>query len=339
MLRRPRVGVVGWYGHGNAGDDRILHSLRTAFVGWELVAVNAWAEAAHRLDELNACQLVLIGGGGLILRGTGRYASFVNAIRPPLCCVGISVESRHSDTRPMLSSLASKCDVIVVRDRQSAEAFPRQQDVIVAPDLTFLDPTPLVPVRPSETCALNLRPWSSWPAEFGGRRDILLRRVERSIPWLPGVLPVRSWIPDRLVRRLRRRFAELVPVPLCTSPLQDDRMELRRYFREVPAEWSPQLLEPCRYVLGMRLHSLIFACQAGIPFVSIAYQPKCTEFCCDLGLAQLAVSPYGLQGLEDALAYVVGAHDEIRRRLVAYRTASRSKVVVALDVVRACAQQ
>jgi len=41
-----------------------------------------------------------------------------------------------------------------------------------------------------------------------------------------------------------------------------------------PTEFTIVDLQACRYIVGMRLHALIFACQAAIPFLSLSYQPK-----------------------------------------------------------------
>ena len=140
------------------------------------------------------------------------------------------------------------------------------------------------------------------------------------------------------MRVLRERFADLAALPLCTGAAQDDRPELRRHLDAVPAEWSFDLLARCRYLVGMRLHSLIFACQAGVPFVAIAYQPKCVEFCRELGLGQLAISPYGLRGVGEALSTIVREYGNVRARLLEYRAAARGRALEAVAAVVACAR-
>lgn len=333
-----RIGLIGWYGQGNAGDDRILHCLRRAFRDCDLLITTAWADATRRLGELNQCDLVIVGGGGLVLRGTGRHAALINAIKSPLCCLGISVESRHSDTEPLRAALAARCTLIAVRDAHSASAFPGRRDVIVVPDVTFLDPLPLVSSPQQDSCGLNLRPWRTWPGEHDGAFDRTMQRVQRAVPWLPCALPVPRWDPCRLVDALVARFGNVSPLPLSVGGGQDDRPELSRFFGAVPDQWDPSLLRRCRWVVGMRLHSVIFACQAGLPFVSIAYQPKCREFCRDLGYPQLSINPYGLRGLSDALAAVSRDYDQIRARLVTYRESARASLEPIVRDIRNCAR-
>ncbi len=52
-----------------------------------------------------------------------------------------------------------------------------------------------------------------------------------------------------------------------------------------PPEIVKGLLSRCHAVLGMRLHSLIFAAGAGVPVVALAYDPKVTGFMESLGLS------------------------------------------------------
>src|SRR4051794_3592764 len=81
-----RIGLIGWYGRQNAGDERILHAIRVAFSRHDVLPTNSFDHAWSIIDELNRCDLVLLGGGGLILRGFGVYAGLIGAIKPRFAC-------------------------------------------------------------------------------------------------------------------------------------------------------------------------------------------------------------------------------------------------------------
>lgn len=329
-----RVGVIGWYGQGNAGDDRMLSVIRSALGEHHLLVTTAFREVADRIDELNACDAVILGGGGLVMRSTAHHAGMLRLIRPPLVCLGLSVESTHPDTEAMRKIIAESARLIVVRDSRSARAFPGRCDVVVAPDITFLEPLDVVSPSPHSVCAVNLRPWHQWPGEPGGWLSRTMGRLQTRHRRLSAWMPVPRWSPQALLSAVGSHLGELRPLPLCTNANQDDRAELATVFARVPTDWSPALLRGCRYVIGMRLHSLVFACQSGLPFVSLSYQPKCVEFCRSVGLPELSVALYGLRGLGRALHTITTDYDAIRDRLVDYRARAKDAVAQAMDLVR-----
>jgi exopolysaccharide biosynthesis predicted pyruvyltransferase EpsI len=67
--RKRRVAVLGWYGHDNFGDSLILEGFRSLFRGWTVVPMSS-AETVSvpyvNVDEINRCDLFVLGGGELI---------------------------------------------------------------------------------------------------------------------------------------------------------------------------------------------------------------------------------------------------------------------------------
>ena len=66
----------------------------------------------------------------------------------------------------------------------------------------------------------------------------------------------------------------------------------------------------------MRLHGLIFACQTGIPFVSLSYQPKNRAICKDLRLAWASVELGDDDALDAALRSLIARGKELRTELL-----------------------
>lgn len=89
-----------------------------------------------------------------------------------------------------------------------------------------------------------------------------------------------------------------IPFQKEANVLEDDivvaegiiaRMKHRDRAHLLPKVYSPEItkgiLSSCKAVVGMRLHSLIFAAGTGVPVVALAYDPKVTNFMNTLGLA------------------------------------------------------
>jgi len=58
-----RIGLIGWYGHSNAGDQRILYCLHRFFEGDDLLVTNSFSDASNRIVELNSCDFVVLAAG------------------------------------------------------------------------------------------------------------------------------------------------------------------------------------------------------------------------------------------------------------------------------------
>lgn len=336
-----RIGIIGWYGHQNAGDERILHCLRRQFSGHELVVTSGFPDALERLSELNRCDCVLLGGGGLILRGFGRFAPLVLGLRVPFACVGISVEAIHADNVELVTAIKRKAEFVLVRDQSSARLLNHPK-VVVGPDLTFLDPLrPASPVA-EQICALNLRNWHYWSFEFGGAAHHHMLRLNRHLPLLRHIYPLPKWEPRRVLRWLGANFDVVRPVPFYLERGTGNDYSLMASLGVRPREldgWRDPCTRPvtsechanvlfeliwssmasCRYLVAMRLHALIFACQMGIPFLSLSYQPKNREFCRAAGIESMSVELPDHRSLKAGTWTLKSRYDEIRSRILAYR--------------------
>ncbi|MCO5192593.1 MAG: polysaccharide pyruvyl transferase family protein [Anaerolineae bacterium] len=321
-----RIGVIGWYGHDNAGDERILASLRRYFDGHELIVTRSFDDGHARLVELNECDYVLIGGGGLILRGSGRHSAFVEQIEPPLSCVGISVEAVHEDNQALIDVLLHKADVIYVRDARSRKLLNNHPKVVVGPDLTFLYPFAPADVVEDDVCGVNLRQWAYWPFEFRGRADTIMRKLDQRIPRFKRIYPFAKWQPQRAIDVLRNEFDELIPLSLYSEPghVTDTRV-LSNFFAQVKDAFDVHQLQQCRYLVAMRLHALIFACQMGIPFISLSYQPKNEEICRQLDMARFSVPLTDLSQLTSAVAALKTEWSQLREQMLDFTAAQHSK--------------
>jgi len=315
-----RIGIIGWYGHANAGDERMLSCLQRLFTNHTLYMVNDLQLPSATLTELNRCDFVLFGGGGLILRGCAAYAPRFDLITAPFACIGISVESVHAADQVLLDMLMRKSIFIHVRDTDSARIFASSGKVISGVDLTFLYPFEVVEEVSQDRCGVNLRDWRYWTGQHGGTFDLFMRRVTARAPGLRQWYPLPKWSPDRAVSIIQEHFQQLFPLALYVEEgARTDIQEMSPYFPTEIPPFIPEHLRECRYLVGMRLHALIFACQMGIPFVSLSYQPKNTIFCKSVGVESLSVDPTRLNSLPGACHEMKTQYRVVREHLLTYR--------------------
>ncbi|MGA1863959.1 MAG: hypothetical protein ACMUHX_02740 [bacterium] len=92
-----KLGLIGWYGHSNFGDERMLYCIRNVFPEHDFLIANNWNDARDKINELNKCDYILIGGGGLILRNIFNQVDFFQSLKKPFSLIGVSVEAKHDN--------------------------------------------------------------------------------------------------------------------------------------------------------------------------------------------------------------------------------------------------
>ena len=318
-----KLGLIGWYGHDNYGDERMLYCIKRFFSDYKFFITSGWDDARRNIDELNKCDYILIGGGGLILRNIGSQTNIIQNLKRPFGLIGVSVEAKHKSMEDFFQIIKQKAEFIIVRDKQSKKYLDNHYKVIVGPDLTFLYPLNVVKEVEEDTCGLNLRDWYYWNATLHGGYHNSMLKVNRKIPWIKKIYPFPKWSPDKVVKIVEKNFNEVLPIPFYFEANNiNDREVLLRYFERVPSNFNPSVYSNIRYLIGMRYHSIVFAAQCGIPFVSLSYQPKNDTFCSDTSLDMLSVDIYKINKIESKIDYIKNHHQQIRERLILYREKS-----------------
>lgn len=295
-----RVLLSGYYGFGNVGDEAILEAtvraLRQAQPDLEIAVLSADPQAtaeaygvaaAHRarplsiLRELRRCDLLLGGGGGLVqdltsarsplyYLGVVRLAQFLGR-KTMVFAQGLGPVTRPRNVR-LTRSAFRRAEAITVRDQPSAEWLR---------SIGITDPQPQV----TADMAFLLEPAPAEEAE-----EVLARAQLSADQRLLGV-SVRPWGQDRtyvaeVTRAIDAMCAEtgLTPafIPMHSAldtPLARRIAEsLRRPAAILPTDSRPSralaLVGRVNLLLGMRLHSLIFAAMAGVPLVGLSHDPK-----------------------------------------------------------------
>jgi len=295
------VCILGWFGHGNAGDERIgevlircsgdMHFTLLPFLPLPPEIVN-WFDAV----------ILTAGNWHPRHRLATEFHRWCRKIHVPIVGLGLGVERMTPELAAGSAALVERCDLLWVRDPESRRLLGDHQKILVGPDVTWLDPWPPVAAaarsQPAQI-ALNLRPWS---------RD----------DWRPG-----DWV--AATRSLAG--STIAPWPLSA----EDWKLLNRFYRDLANDFDLAVARGARIVVGMRLHSLIFAAQLGLPAIGISYDPKCERFLDGLGRREWALPLDAPERLREAVAAALAEWDQEHRRLLTLRETFREQAAEILD--------
>ena len=121
-----------------------------------------------------------------------------------------------------------------------------------------------------------------WGHGIGSRKD--------APPW--------QWLADCLDRLCRETGCFIRLLVMNGSQVHGDRPACEAIARALPPErveimpYDPnpmfafRVLQQSDLVIGMRLHAIVFAYAAGVPFVALSYHPKVRDFAEVVGLSQ-----------------------------------------------------
>lgn len=311
-----RVGISGWYGYGNLGDEAVLagalRAIRQADDSLEVVVLSGDPRATaqeHRvrarlrppgaggrslvreLRLARSLDALAVGGGGLLKDWGDRPGNLHGWVRPGVVAERLGTPSmwyamgvddiRFEESRARVAEAARRTSVITVRDhgsRRRLEEAGVREPVSVTADPALLLGTP---VRDRSRQA-------------SGRVVVCPRH------WAPhGPDVERPELQDRLHGELARALDELVEkrnvevvfVPFSVEADDDDtlvcasvieRMRHRGraaiHPRPASAEAGGAELAKASLVVGTRLHSLILASASGVPVFGLDYMPKVRFF-------------------------------------------------------------
>ncbi len=276
-----RVGVSGYYGFQNAGDEAILEAIVQEIKARGHQAVifsNNPAETAERygVDAVKRTQplevwkalgqmdLLLSGGGGLLQDKTSRlslwyYLTVVALARRRGKPVYVFNQS--------LGPLSKRGEQQVRRALRGVACFFRDEGSLEYGQRLGLE------AHLGADPALLLKPP---PVEREPNMVVLVPKY--------GTEEANANL-HKLADRLRVEGYEVVVLAL--QPGFDEAVleKFASFTRELA--WDPRrvsyLLAQAGYVISVRLHGAILAAAAGTPFAGIAYDPKVAGFCRDAG--------------------------------------------------------
>lgn len=343
-----RIVISGYYGFGNTGDEAVLAGILATFqqlaIDAEVTVLSAdpqytcsqhsGVRSIHRyhvLDLIRAirrCDLLISGGGSLLQDATSVrslcYYLFVLRLarlfgrKAMIYAQGVGPLLRESSKRAVAREL-NAVRAITVRDEDSKallESIGVRVPVRVVADPSLLMPPDLEAANgvlarhgltDKEFIAVSVRPWADQA----------------------------RWLPE--VREGLRRASEEIGTQLVIVPMQESEdlelcsdLDIGIVLREISGVRAVKgIIARSSLVVGMRLHSLIFAASEGVPFVPIVYDPKVSSFAatvlpeactkhreqepCFVGID---VASLTAQQLADAVISVWNRRSELAQRLL-----------------------
>ena len=307
-LRRRAPGTVFTVVSGDPESTRRQHGVEA--VGWR--DIPAISESVSRADT------VFVGGGGLfqdywgldtktlLTPRHGEIAFYAGPVvlaalaRKPALLYGLGFGPLASaEARRYVRGVADAAVYLSVRDEASrdllvASGIPESRITVSADPAFALDVSGdghdvdeicrqagVEPRRP--ILGVALRPWAigvepaAWEAEVTAALEEFLRETNGTLLFVP--FEKSPWT-DKDDFAQAARIAGTLPTRGRVAVIGEPRPP-----REIAA-----ILSGCDLVLGMRLHSLVFAALGGVPAVGLAYDPKVTALLSRLGQPTLAGS-------------------------------------------------
>jgi polysaccharide pyruvyl transferase CsaB len=367
-MSAPKIGITGSYGGMNLGDEAILQSileqLRREAPGCEITVFSRDAEDTKRrhkveravpvrklsraevVPEIERLDLLLFGGGGILYDADARtYLREVlvakeHGVPVMLFAVGagpLSDPIVQRSVRDALDGVAA----ITVREKSAQqlleEAGVRREVVVTADPALLLKPEPL----PRNILKIE---------GLEGRKHLIGMSVREPGVAAPDLDPnvYHALLANAADFMVDRFDADVVFVPMERSVLDSQhshaviaKMLRAQRARVLNGEYtSGQLLSLMghfSFVVGMRLHFLIFAALRGVPFVALPYAGKVAGFLEDL---KLPAPPLNLVNPGRLCAHLDASWDDRRRvkavlakSLPALQERSRQTIKIALEVL------
>jgi polysaccharide pyruvyl transferase CsaB len=313
---RPRVGISGSYGGINLGDEAILQVITNELRRSAPVELTVFTRDAadtlrrHRVERaveprklshgeasslVRELDLFILGGGGILYDGDVdtylREVTLSVENRTPVMVYAVGagplVEPR---SRARLREALDNAAVVTVRDRQARQLLEEigvRRDITVTADpALLLEPEPLTldEILRSEAIDPDARLIAFSIREPGPAAPHL--DVDRYHGLIANVA-------DFVVSRLDAE-AVFLPFERRNVDVQHSHAVVARMHNAPRAtvlkrDYTPgqilSLLGRFEFCIGMRLHFLIFAALAGVPFVALPYASKVTGLLDELELS------------------------------------------------------
>ena len=307
--------ISGYYGFDNIGDESILRTLITILrekipdCSLTVLSHNPAStrekygvEAVERMSPgailraVRQCDMLISGGGSLLQDVTSsksiHYYLFIIRLAK-LLGKKVFIYSQgigpidHAFNRRATARALKKADGIVVRDERSAKlleqiGLPQERIVITADPVIRMK-------RPDRTVGREIlaragikkdgRLTVGWAIREKNRDSTFVREITECIRWLrenydaESVLIPFHYEEDREVCSVIAERTNGAAKCLSEKYLSEDMLSI---------------IGNMDVLVGVRLHSMIYAAIMGVPIIGVSYDPKCTAFLNSVGLDSLS---------------------------------------------------
>ncbi len=273
-----------------------------------------WGCASDSMLTRDHAGIPFYSGFPLLAALTGRLSMIYAAGVGPL---------RSEEGRRLTRAAFEQVNLATVRDDASRELLDAigvtGADVRVTADPAFsLRPnlgqagailSGLCPDRGAPLVAVCLRNWSvdgppgQWESQVARALDTFIEGTGAFVVFVPFQALTQYLLTDDVTaaRRVMDRMARAARAAI----LRDSH----------GPEAVAGVLAGCDLVVGMRLHSLVFAASASVPAVGLTYDPKVASLMARLGIEEYAVALTAVEGLAERMSMAWARRDAIRAEL------------------------
>lgn len=333
--------VSGYYGHKNSGDDALLHAIisqiRTFLPKARFTVLSAnpnETETVHGVHAVNRFNFfkarraiknasVLISGGGSLIQDVTStksllYYSWVlsyakrHGLKTFIYSNGIGPLVRKHNLKIARHALEN-ADLITLRDEKSLELLKTLG--ISNEKNVYLTADPALSLPPAESAKGLIENENLPIGEYIG-------------------ISLRHWTNDSSLSKAAAECADrlqteygLIPVFIPMQMPEDEeicrkalaQMKTKGYVLKKRYNYSDLMAfcGCCKAVIGMRLHTLLYAAAVGTPSVGIIYDPKILGCVAMLGQENSLISyeKCTADRLYALCAGILSHHDEIKEKL------------------------
>jgi polysaccharide pyruvyl transferase CsaB len=319
------------------------------------------------IESARRCDLIILGGGGLfhdywgfdphtLLTRDHWSISFYSAfpllatlLDKPLMLFAIGVGPLMSDAGRKYTYFAfDQAWVSTVRDIESKESLlsPCLDETRIK---VTADPAYLITPSPKERAmdllesegysssgewliGVSLRKWDigvqqdKWTREVANALDIMIERYKAKVVFLP-------------FQRASEKLTDDYAISTSVRSLMRNQSQTFTLEKDYTVEETAGILAQCNIVLGMRLHSIIFAANAGVPVLGLVYDPKVRNVMCQLGCEKYAMDLSATNAVELLRLFenAYRNHEKISATLQSatesLRQLAKENAILALDLL------
>jgi polysaccharide pyruvyl transferase WcaK-like protein len=309
-----KITVLGWYGHGNVGDESYKASFPLLFPNDQLLFTNLIKPEHHDSD------LFILGGGAVL------EEPFIQQLRPFKNKIALSVTANKNNLQDFKQ--------VFVRDVKSYQAIPS----VLMPDAAFL-------LNPTQNDAIK---------PYFQNRDLYQKKVvcvyNAHLSVVQGQLARDQLnflkVTNDLADIIDRTAASFVFIPFGNDDPWNDRITNSwlaskcKFWKKnfviydkISFQQALDIIASADAVISTRLHASIFSCVAKVPFIDITHHDKNLGFLQTVGLEDWSI-PYWRFNYEKCLTLLNEFLTKPTTKLQTIVEAQRHQIAKVMNHVR-----
>lgn len=345
LLEQPDKGVIisGYYGYKNIGDDAVLsviiNYLKSICPGVPITILSKTpketeklfhVKSIYRFDfikiyrQMKKSGLLISGGGSLFQDVTSTHSllyyimviklAFLRGLKVMIYANGIG-PIRSPKNKQRTKKVLERVSAISLRDGESLEELKllgiQQEKIVVTADPAFaLEATTQKRVREmfnqegldfsSKYVAISVREWQNNCADF----EKILAEVCRYLQNEYGITPL--FIPMQYHK----------DVPICKRIIEKAGCGAKMIEGSYKVDELLGVMGRMDMVIGMRLHTIIYALSQKVPVLGLSYDPKVDSMLDYAGIPYKAdVASLDVDKLKEEIDAILGNEQELSHQL------------------------